>query len=107
MRHFHHIGIPTTISRAGERHLPELKCYVQGFESSPFGIEWMRFEPDCPLPELVKQVAHVAFQVDELEAELEGKEILIPATSPSTGTRVAFIVDNGAPVEFLQILPQP
>ncbi len=106
MRQFHHIGIPTTTPRPGERHLAELKLYVQGFETSPFGIEWMRFEPDCPLPDLVKTIAHVAFEVDDLEAELVGKEILIPPNSPSAGTRVAFIEDNGAPVEFLQFMPQ-
>ena len=58
---------------------------------------------DSPLPELVKTVPHVAFEVDDLEAALEGHEVLIPANSPSAGIRVAFIVHNGAPVEFLQI----
>jgi hypothetical protein len=48
-------------------------------------------------------VAHVAFQVDDLEEELEGHEILIPPNSPSPGIRVAFVVHNGAPVEFLEI----
>ena len=62
----------------------------------------MRFEPDSPLPELVKTVPHVAFKVDDLEAELEGKNVLIEPNSPSKGVRVAFIVHNGAPVEFLE-----
>ena len=63
----------------------------------------MRFDPGSPLPTLVQTVAHVAFEVDDLERELEDKEVLIAPNSPSTGIRVAFIVDNGAPVEFLQI----
>jgi hypothetical protein len=41
--------------------------------------------------------------VDDLEAELAGREILIPPNSPSPGVTVAFILDNGAPVEFLKI----
>lgn len=77
--------------------------HVSGFEESPYGIEWMRFEPDSPIPALVQTIAHVAFQVDDLESELEGQEILIPPNSPSPGTRVAFIVHNGAPIEFLEI----
>lgn len=77
--------------------------HVAGFENSPYGVEWMRFEPDSPIPELVQTVAHVAFQVDDLEAELEGQEVLIAPNSPSPGVRVAFIVHNGAPVEFLEI----
>jgi len=80
-----------------------LKLYVSGYETSPYGVEWMRFEPDCPLPELVKTVPHIAFEVDDLEEELRGKEILIEPNSPSEGITVAFIVDNGAPIEFLEI----
>jgi len=102
-RRYHHLGIPTTERRPGERYLPEFKVWVSGYETSPYRVEWMRFEPDCPLPELVRTVPHVAFEVDDLEAELVGKEILIPPNSPSPGITVAFIVDDGAPIEFLQI----
>jgi hypothetical protein len=76
--------------------------YVSGFEESQFGIEWMRFEDDSPLPALVKTIPHVAFEVDDLETAIAGKEVLIPPNSPSESVRVAFIVDNGAPVEFLE-----
>jgi hypothetical protein len=102
VRKYHHIGIPTDKSRKNEKYLQEYKMYVSGYENSPYGIEWMRFEPDCPLPELVKSLPHVAFEVEDLEAELEGKEVLIQPNSPSEGITVAFILDNGAPVEFLQ-----
>lgn len=76
--------------------------FVSGFESSAFGVEWMRFDPDSPLPDLVKAVPHVAFTVDDLDAAIVGHEILIPPNSPSPGVRVAFIVENGAPIEFLE-----
>jgi len=99
---YHHIGIPTQIRRDGERYLAEFKMYVSGYQTSEFGIEWMRFESDCPLPPLVQTVPHVAFRVDDLEAALQGKEVLIAPNSPSPGIRVAFIVENGAPVEFLE-----
>lgn len=106
MRKYHHLGIPTTQVQAGERYLPHLKVHVSGFESSPYGIEWMRFDPDCPVPELVRTIPHVAFEVDDLETEVAGKQLLIAPNSPSPGVRVAFIVDNGAPVEFLQLEPR-
>lgn len=57
---------------------------------------------NSPLPELVKTVAHVAFVVDDLQAATDGKDILIEPNSPAKGFKVAFIVDNGAPIEFLQ-----
>jgi hypothetical protein len=102
MRKYHHLGIPTDVPREGETYLAEFKMFVFGYETSPYGIEWMRFESDCPLPELVKTVPHIAFEVDDLVTEIAGKEILIKPNSPSEGVTVAFIVDNGAPVEFLQ-----
>jgi hypothetical protein len=106
---YHHIGIPTRTPRPGERYLPGLKMYVSGFESSPYGIQWMRFDPDSPFPEIIKTVPHVAFEVDDLAAALEGKEILTPPNSPGEGITVAMIVHDGAPVELLtfQAYPKP
>jgi hypothetical protein len=101
-RRYHHIGIPTTDRREGERLIERYATFVSGYEMSAYGIEWMRFEPEAPVPELVRTVPHVAFEVDDLSAEIAGKEILIAPNSPSPGVTVAFIVENGAPVEFLQ-----
>jgi hypothetical protein len=99
---YHHLGIPTHTPRPGESYLEQFKMYVSGFETSPYGIEWMRFEPDSPVAALIRSVPHIAFEVDDLEAALEGKQILAPASSPSKGVRVAMILDNGAPVELLE-----
>lgn len=99
---YHHTGIPTEIARPGEYHIEHLKIHVAGFESSPYGIQWMRYDPDCPVSDLVRTVAHVAFEVDDLDAALEGKSLLGEVSSPSEGVRVAMIVDNGAPVELLE-----
>ncbi len=100
---YHHLGIPTTKKMAGEKYFETLKFYHSGFEDSEFGIEWMRFEDDSPLPELVKTVPHLAFEVENLEAALIGRNILIEPNSPSDGITVAFIQDNGAPIELLEI----
>jgi len=102
---YHHIGIPTQTPRPGEIHLPQLKIHVAGYESSPYGIQWMRYDADAPYPEIIMTVPHVAFEVDDLAAALEGKEILTPPNSPSEGVMVAMILDNGAPVELLEFAP--
>jgi hypothetical protein len=99
---YHHFGIPTTTPKSGETYLVEYKTYCTDHENNPFGIQWMRYEPDCPLPELVKCVPHVAFEVDDLEAALAGHEILIEPNRPSDGVTVAFVVCDGAPVEFIE-----
>lgn len=98
---YHHVGIPTTEERPGEVFLEEFGMSIVGFENSAYGVEWLRFESDSPLPELVKTVAHVAFVVDDIEKAIEGKEVLIEPNSSSPGVLVAFIVENGAPIEFL------
>jgi len=103
MRKYHHIGIPTDTPRENETYLEKYKMYVSGYEKSLYGVEWMRLEPDSPLPELVKTVPHVAFEVEDLEVAIQDKEVLIPPNSPSKGIIVAFIVDNGAPIEFIAV----
>lgn len=99
---YHHIGIPTDVPQPGEYYLEKFKMYVSAFETSPCGIQWMRFEPDSPVHALIKSVPHIAFEVDDLQAALAGKEILTPPNSPSEGVTVAMILDSGAPVELLE-----
>jgi hypothetical protein len=99
---YHHCGIPTKIPRPGEEYLPAFRMYVSGFEFDPYGIEWMRFEENCPLPELIQTVPHLAFVVDNLEKALDGKEILSGISTPSDGVRVAMILNNGAPIELME-----
>ena len=99
---YHHLGIPSTQPRPEERHVAHLGVHVSGFETSPFGIEWIRFDPHCDVPEIVRSVPHIAFAVDDLDEALKGREILIAPNEPSAGVRVAFILDDGAPVELLQ-----
>jgi len=83
-------------------YLPRFKLYASGYEDSPYKVEWMRYEPDCPLPEIVKTIPHVAFEVDDLAEAIKGKKIIIQPNSPSPGVLVAFIEDNGAPIELMQ-----
>lgn len=99
---YHHLGIPTTEPHPDDVHIPELKLYVRGFRTSPYGIEWMRFEPDCAVSGLVRRVPHLAFEVDDLEAALAEIGLAAEITSPSEGVRVAMIEDDGAPVELIE-----
>ena len=71
---YHHLGIPTDKVMPGERYLEQYKFYVSGFDTSPCGIEWMRFKPDCTIHQLIQTVPHLAFVVDNIENELVGKE---------------------------------
>ncbi len=101
---YHHLGIPTDKVIEGERYIPQFKVYVCGFNTSPYGIEWMRFDNDSPIHDLIKKVPHIAFEVDDLDLELSrfNFNILTPPNSPGDGIRVAMIEHNGAPIELIQ-----
>jgi len=101
---FHHLGIPVTKPILDEQHIPELKIFVAGFESSPFGIQWMRFEEGAPYDDLIKTCPHLAFEVENIEEALKMSdfELLSEINSPSTGVRVVMIKHDGAPIELIE-----
>jgi hypothetical protein len=101
---YHHIGIPTVKQFPNEQYLPKFKMYVSGFEISPFGIEWMRFEKDSPIHKLIQEVPHIAFEVADLNYELKNGNfrIITGPESPGYGITVAMIEHNGAPIELIE-----
>ncbi len=62
----------------------------------------MRFEAASPVSKLVQTVPHVAFEVDDIDEALEGKQLLSPPGPPSPGVRVAMILDDGCPIELIE-----
>lgn len=103
---YHHLGIPTRIHMQGEEYVPELKFFHSGYDSSEYGIEWMYFEDDCELPVIVKTVPHLALEVEDVFEAVKGKNVIIDPNCPSPGVVVAFIEENGAPIEFIQLNDQ-
>lgn len=101
---YHHLGIPVKDPIPGERYISKLKMYVSGFETSPFGIEWMRFENDCPISEPVKTFPHIAFEVDSLDEVLKDFEldIISKPDIPSDGVRTVMIRHHGALIELIE-----
>jgi hypothetical protein len=103
---YHHLGIPTNKVMPDEVYLPRFGLYVSGFSSSPFGIEWMRYEEGSPVNKLIQTVPHLAFEVADLDHELSSRnfKIITEPNSPSDGVRVAMIEHNGAPVELIEFV---
>lgn len=104
---FHHVGIPTNEPKEGEMYRAESKLFITDIDSHPYRVEWLRFEPGCPMPELIQTVAHVAYEVEDLQKAIEGKEVLVQPKILPSGVRIAFIVEGGAPVEFMQLPVSP
>jgi hypothetical protein len=99
---YSHLGVPTRSGFDGEIDLPHLQMTVSDHRRNPFGIQLQRYWKGAPYPELVKTVPHVAFEVDDLAAALDGQRIIIQPNSPSPGLRVAFIEVDGVPVELME-----
>jgi hypothetical protein len=102
---YHHTGIPTQNIMPDEQYIPHLKCFISGFSSSPFGIEWMRFEADSPAPELIQTLPHVAFMVPDLDFELVNRnfKIISAPCIPTCDIQVVMIEHNGAPIELMEM----
>ncbi|TWT83589.1 hypothetical protein CA13_50560 [Planctomycetes bacterium CA13] len=100
---FSHIGIPTTDEKNWDGFYEPGKIHYTDFTKDEYGVEWIKFDSDTPMPEMMQKLPHVAYLVDNIEEAVEGKEILVETFSPGEGVRVAFIIHNGSPVEFMEV----
>ena len=99
---FDHIGVPTQDEHEWSSHLEGAKLHITDYSKDKFRVEWLKFADGSPMPKELQEKAHIAFEVDDLDAELVGKNILIPPFEPFPGLRCAFILHHGLAVEFMQ-----
>lgn len=85
------------------KRLDALKMAVVGYGASPFRLGLVCYDADAPYPEIVSCVPHLAFEVENLDAAIAGRNVIIAPTEPTPGLRLAFIEEGGAPVELLEI----
>ena len=101
---FDHIGIVTERKQPRESWVESTRVWVTSPRDHAYNIEFLRFEPDSPVTGPLRTEPHVAYRVDDLEAALEGHEVVLePFDAAGTGfVRVAFVNVGGALVEFMQ-----
>ena len=97
---FQHFGIPASQEKNWAGYVAELGVHFTDPSVDPFQIEWIKFDLDSPTHKAVQTKPHVAFQVDDLDAALVGKKILVSPMSPMPGLRIAFIDHDGAIIEL-------
>ena len=51
---------------------------------------------------MLQKIPHIAYMVDDLAAELEGAEVLLEPFDPMEGVTVAFVIEEGAPIELMK-----
>ena len=99
---FHHFGVPTSAKGDNEAYIEGGKVYATDPESHPYRVEFLRFEPDSPLPEAVRTQPHAAFIVPDLDKALEGQNVILPPFDATPELRVAFIQDGDAVIEVME-----
>jgi len=104
---FSHIGVVTTEKKPGERFVETTRVWVTDFQKHTFHVEWLRFEPDSPVHGPVREMPHVAYEVNSIKEASKGmKELLAPFDA---GIAVVgfYQSDDGAVVEFMEMKPKP
>jgi hypothetical protein len=104
MKQFHHIGLVAREPVPGETYFESLQVWGTDPTADPNRVEWVRFKPESPLASTpVAEMPHVSWQVDDLDAELEGKDVVVGPLTVAPGIRIAYFMMDGALVEYLEV----
>ena len=104
MRKFHHIGLVVDTEKPGEMYFEMLKAWGTNPDDDPNKIEWVRLAPDSPLADTpVARMPHTSWAVDDLDAELEGKDVVVGPLTAAEGVRIAYFMQDGALIEYLEV----
>ncbi|WP_294597366.1 hypothetical protein [uncultured Rikenella sp.] len=101
MRTYDHVGIPTSTPKPGEVYNEGMKVWLTDFAQSSNRIEWLRFDADSWMPELIRTTTHLAYRVTDPEAEMAGKKVLLPPTDCGGDNWIAFVEEEGIAIELM------
>jgi hypothetical protein len=106
MYEFDHVGITTTIRQPNEDWVEQSRVWVTNPRQHPEKIEFLRYEPDSTVPEVIKANPHVAFRVASLEEHLRqpGVEIIIPPFVVGDFLEVVFVRKYNTIFEYMHYL---
>jgi len=100
---FDHVGLITDEPKAGESWVEATRVWVTNPRASSHNVEWLRFEPDSPVIGPLRNEPHVAYRVPDVQAAIEGHEVLAEPFDVGDGfVTVAFVLVDGSVVEFMQ-----
>jgi len=104
VREFHHLGIPVPEKKPDMMYFESIKCWATDPDKTHGRVEYLYFEPDSPMTEPVLSESHVAFRVDDLDAEIQGKECVAGPTALPEGIKIAFFYVDGCLTEYHQLM---
>ena len=96
-------GSITDDAKPDESWVEATRVWVTSPRAHPYNVEWLRFEPDTPVTGPLRHEPHIAYRVDDVRAAIEGLEVLAEPFDVGNGfLTVAFVIVDGAVVEFMQ-----
>jgi hypothetical protein len=106
-KRFHHIGLPTTEPQPGESWVAATRTWVSNPAHHPQRVEWLRYTPESTADAAFQQSPHIAYTVDDLEAEIAGKDVTLGPIEVGEPpfARAAFTREDGVIVEYMQLYP--
>ena len=102
MQRFDHMGLPTDEKQPNEMYVAETKVWVTDPSAHPYRVEYLRYEPDSPVTGPVRDLPHIAFQVDKLEQYMEEGQVVLGPFEPTDTLRVVFMFKDGAVFEYME-----
>lgn len=106
-KRFHHVGLTTFEVQPDEDLVAASKVWVTNPANSHMRIEFLRYEAESEVSKDFQNSPHIAYDVDELEPHLVGKQVVIPPfdVDEPPFARVAFTIEDGLYVEYMQFKP--
>lgn len=101
MRTLSHFGIPSAEKIEGAAYIEPLKVSVTDYSKSPNKIEFLYFEPDSPMHELIRSRAHVAYDVPCIKTAVEGAKVLLEPLDCGDMI-IAFVEEEGVAIELIE-----
>jgi hypothetical protein len=99
---YQHVGIPITTKKEGMVYWDNLKCWSnKSVDEYDYKIEYLKFEENSPIPEILHKQPHVAYLVDDMEKYLkDADEIIFQPMEIAPNFTIAFVVKDNTLIEL-------
>lgn len=96
-----HTGMPIGEKLDNMIYVESLKVWITDASKDKYAVEFLCFDVDSPMAAAIQEQPHVAYEVEDIDAELAGKSILWNKQDIGNAY-IAFIYDNDTVVELYQ-----
>lgn len=103
---FDHVGITTVVPQPNENWVEQSRVWVTNPREHPEHIEFLRYEPDSTVPDVIKANPHIAFRVASLEAHIARLDIIIPPFVVGDFLEVVFVRKYNTIFEYMHYLKE-